>query len=160
MTPTQFLEQCEYDESEIELMSFRLSTQALPQSSRLLAKAAVGIASDAITDQELRYNLDLVVFEACANVVRHAYPEHDPGLLCIELEVATGKFIRFRVLDWGKGFPELPVKISNPPPESESGRGLFIVSQLATDLAITREDDTTVVTITLNVREDQWIQCE
>ncbi len=134
------------------MLTFRLGTRALPLNCRLLAKAALSIVAENLSDQELLYNFDLMLFEACANVVRHAYRGRELGDVLIELHVALNKYIHVRILDWGAGFPKLPVTISNPPPEAESGRGLFIVSQLADKLEIYREAEATVIAITMKLR--------
>jgi anti-sigma regulatory factor (Ser/Thr protein kinase) len=141
------------------VLAFRLGTRALPLNSRLLARAASSIVADNLTDPELCYNIDLMLFEACANVVHHAYRGREPGELCIELKVAWNEHIHVRVLDWGPGFPEYPVAISNPPPEAERGRGLFIISQLADTLDIFREGEATVIDFTMQPRKNQWKPC-
>ena len=71
---------------------------------------------------------ELVFGELIGNVVRHA-----PGAIDIDLDWSNG-FARLHVIDRGRAF-----KADRMLPQdamSESGRGLFIVRQLATELSI------------------------
>jgi anti-sigma regulatory factor (Ser/Thr protein kinase) len=73
---------------------------------------------------------ELVLGELMSNVVRHA-----PGPLEVILD-STSEHVVLHVIDEGPGFeraPILPVDIL-----SESGRGLYIVSQLTREFSATR----------------------
>ena len=73
---------------------------------------------------------ELVLGELAGNVVRHA-----PGAVDIVLD-RSGDEIVLHVIDDGPGFrraPMLPIDVM-----SESGRGLFIVSQLTREFSVTR----------------------
>lgn len=138
---------------------FMLSTQASPTASRRLAKAVICILSDAISDRELLYNIDLSLSEACANVVRHAYakePFTPEQLVQVDITLTEGRTIEIEVSDWGCGFPEWPVDIKNASPEAEGGRGLFIMSALADEFELKREGNRNSVYLKMRVEESRW----
>ena len=141
------------------LQRFMFQTQASPAASRRLAKAVVYILTDAVSDRDLLYNIDLSLSEACANVVRHAYA-HEPfspnQLIQIDIVLNEGETIEIEVSDWGCGFPEWPVDIQNASPEAEGGRGLFIMSELADEFKLKREGDRNSVYLKMHVEESRW----
>jgi serine/threonine-protein kinase RsbW len=98
------------------VVKFFLRTTALPLAVRKLAQAAVGIISQSLSDEEVLYTFDLALFEACANVVQHAYAEGDAGDVLIILSIEEGDFVEVEIIDWGKGFPAYPVSICNAHP--------------------------------------------
>jgi PAS domain S-box-containing protein len=82
-----------------------------------------------LSEQRLE-TAELVFGELAGNVVRHA-----PGAIEVVLD-RTGGEIVLHVIDNGPGFeraPMLPIDVM-----SESGRGLFIVSQLTREFNVTR----------------------
>ncbi len=140
--------------------TFHLHTTASSHSCRTLTRAALRIISDNIRDEELLYFFDLALFEACTNVARHAYGQNAPGELHLTLTITPGKDLQITVTDFGKGFTTWPVTISNADPQAECGRGLYMISQIADSLSITREEGATKVHFTINLRDDQWIAYE
>jgi serine/threonine-protein kinase RsbW len=78
--------------------------------------------------ENLIFNLELVVSESCSNVVRHAYPEDDPGPLVMKIWFVPEK-VTIQIIDHGPGFD--PQKV--PPPDfedpKEGGMGLYIIQQ-------------------------------
>jgi anti-sigma regulatory factor (Ser/Thr protein kinase) len=79
---------------------------------------------------EALFTADIVLSELLGNVLRHA-----PGLVDVRLDW-TGGVPVLHVLDDGPGFvfvPRLPTNML-----AESGRGLFIITQLAPELTIVR----------------------
>ena len=87
---------------------------------------------------------ELIVSELLANVHRHA-----TGDAWVTIEW-TGLTARLAVLDVGPGFDQA---IAAPPAGSPGGRGLFIVSRLATEFAARRRALAgTTVTVDLPVR--------
>lgn len=142
------------------MVKFFLRTTALPLAARKLAQAAASIIGQSIADEEIIYAFDLALFEACANVVQHAYEDGGPGEVLIILSVQKGEFFEAEVIDWGKGFPDYPVCIKNAPPEAERGRGLFIISQLASDLEVRRDGVMTVLHIKMDIKGNKWKHCE
>ncbi len=141
------------------IQTYVLRAQASPVASRRLSKAVVCILSDAVMDKDLLYNLDLVLSEACANVVRHAYAEkpfHPEQQLEITLTLREGEQLEIEVADWGRGFPVWPMDIKNASPEAEGGRGLFIMSELVDHFELRQQDGRNSVFMTLRVKERQW----
>jgi len=142
------------------VVKFFLRTTAAPQAARKLAQAAVGIISQSLADEETLYTFDLALFEACANVVQHAYAEDSPGEVLIILSIEEGASLQADVIDWGKGFPSYPVRVVNADPEAERGRGLFIISQLASRFEVRRDGLMTILTIKMDIKGQQWKRCE
>lgn len=88
------------------------------------------ISSLATMTQERRYACELVVAELIGNAVRHA-----PGGLSLSI-ARDGDDLVLHLIDEGLGFdyhPELPADVW-----SESGRGLFLISQLVDDFRVER----------------------
>lgn len=142
------------------MIKFFLRTTALPYAARKLAQAAVGIISQSLNDEETLYTFDLALFEACANVVQHAYSKDDPGEVLIILTIEQGAFLEVEVIDWGKGFSSYPVNINNAHPEAERGRGLFIISQLSSGFEVRRDGTMTVLHIKMDIKGNKWKHCE
>ena len=133
-----------------------LRTRALPEASRKLAKAGAAVVGDVIESKELLYNFELLLTEACSNVVRHAYRGMDPGDVEISVAVHKPDRIELTVTDWGRGLDMEPRDITNACPESDCGRGLFIISALADDICFERRDGKNIVRMTVHVQEETW----
>jgi anti-sigma regulatory factor (Ser/Thr protein kinase) len=88
----------------------------------------------------------LVVTELVANAIE-ASP--DDGSITVVLDEDDDS-VRISVVDRGDGSLPAEVAMEQPPVESSRGRGLYIVSQLAS-LRIVRCDDATVVSAELEV---------
>jgi len=141
-------------------LQFHLRTEASPAACRAVVHAAMRIVSENILDESLLHLFQLAVFEACANVVCHAYPDGGPGPLEVELRVEPGVCIEAEVRDQGCGFEHLPTTISLPPPEADSGRGLYIISKAADDYEFSQDAEGVTVRIRKNMENDQWIPYE
>ncbi len=135
---------------------YYLTTRATSYASRRLAKAAVKILSDTISDRDTLFNLDLALSEACANVVRHAYRDIEPKDLEIIIRVSPGNWIELEISDWGHGFPKWPVEPKNPEPEAEGGRGLYIMSELSDTFEVRKNDGKNTIYIHVIVKDEQW----
>jgi two-component sensor histidine kinase len=84
---------------------------------------------DAVVDG-LRPDLELLLTEAVANVVRHSgLGESDS--MDIRVAAAPG-YAWAEVSDEGKPLPELPVPIEQPNERSGSGFGLLLIDRLST----------------------------
>ncbi len=138
------------------MTEYRLHGPASPIASRALAKAALTILAEFISNKETLYNFDLSLSEACANVVRHAYPDCLNGVLEISMLVEPGKTVSVEVSDWGCGFGALPKPVKNAAPEAEGGRGLFIMSELADVFDLRSENGRHTVYMQKKVDIDQW----
>jgi len=84
-------------------------------------------------------DLRLLVSELMANSVEHG-PQRDGRTIWLEVSISTAR-VRAEVQDGGRGFT--PVA-SRPPVDAPSGRGLFLVDQLAACWGMTSEDGTSV----------------
>mgnify|MGYP006288203209 CR=1 FL=1 len=78
--------------------------------------------------ENLIFNLELVISEACSNVVRHAYPDQIPGPLEIRIWLTQTRVI-VQIIDYGHGFD--PQKVPTPDFEEprEGGMGLYIIRE-------------------------------
>ena len=73
-------------------------------------------------------SFDLALVEGCNNAVK--YCRGAKRALPIELEASSeASHVEFRVHDHTPGF-DWPKKIELPPPDSESGRGLYLINEI------------------------------
>ena len=89
----------------------------------------VGLNADQLAD------LKLAVTEACANVVRHAYPEGAPGDVHLRMFVEDGA-VSIEVTDTGRGMSEPPRLVWDAEALHEQGMGLTIVQSVVDELVI------------------------
>jgi len=102
----------------------------------VLARLSVaGIAPVARLDAEQLADLKLAVTEACANVVRHAYPDDTRGEVRLRIVVEeTGLVIE--VADDGRGMDADGIAGWDPAQLREQGMGLAIVRSVMDDVEI------------------------
>ncbi|MGZ3509839.1 MAG: ATP-binding protein [Vulcanimicrobiaceae bacterium] len=93
-------------------------------------------------DEQDYFESELIFGELLGNVVRHA-----PGRAFVTLEF-TGNIAVLCVHDEGSGFRPAAVL---PSADSESGRGLYIVSQLSQAVVVNTDPEGTSVCATLPV---------
>jgi serine/threonine-protein kinase RsbW len=129
-------------------------TESHPGDSRRLAKDVVDYLAGFLADGDVLHDLDIILTEACANVCRHAYGGR-PGPLEVRLAVSPGAWIELEIVDWGKGFGD-DVRIENPGPDAEGGRGLYIMRMLASDCQVRRENGENVVFIHKDIGAPRW----
>ncbi len=136
---------------------YELEAIPTPEKSREIARKAINILEEFVSDKELLHDIDLVLTEACSNVARHAYDTCD---LCSRLElkisVYPGESIVFEVSDWGKGLKADAMDFSMPDPEAVGGRGLYIMSKLMDSFEILRDGDKNTVRLTKYVGGGKW----
>ena len=95
-----------------------------------VVRASVSRMVAAAADQDLE-RIRLALTEACANVVRHAYPD-DPGVL--DVGVCLGPdVVMIEVRDCGVGVPD----DREPRTEPVGGLGLPLIDKLADRVEIT-----------------------
>lgn len=75
---------------------------------------------------DLAYCMELVLYEACANVIRHAYSEGEDGRLRLRLWFHSDKLV-MRVVDFGPGFDLEQVPAPDLEEPKGGGLGLFII---------------------------------
>ncbi|SEL81968.1 ATP-binding protein [Nonomuraea pusilla] len=88
----------------------------------------------------IRDDIELMLTEACSNVVKHAVPSDD---YTVSASVQNHLCV-IRVVDTGQGFD--PDEVTDPTPGADHGRGLQIMRALADDIRFTnRRDDGAIV---------------
>jgi len=102
----------------------------LPRTRRAVAEylAEIGATPDHIDD------VILALDEACANVIRHAFPGNDDGTFRLVVEL-TDDEVTMSIEDDGIGFkPEASDLRDNE--TATSGRGLHIIRQVMTSVEV------------------------
>jgi serine/threonine-protein kinase RsbW len=93
----------------------------------LCRKTIRAVLHELAVDPDRAFEIELVVSEAAANVIRHAYAH--PGnryLVCIEINADR---VLLQVDDHGRGFTRAAVP--DPDEERSGGRGIWLIEQLA-----------------------------
>ncbi|MBU1003580.1 MAG: SpoIIE family protein phosphatase [Proteobacteria bacterium] len=129
-------------------------------AARAMVRGAVGDLAGLIADKDVLYDLDLAMTEAVVNVVEHAYPEGQPGDVEVRVRVDVGRSVSVEVADGGPGFDPTGRDLCPPGPREESGRGVYILSQLVDALDVIRRDGKNVVSFIKNIEKGAWIICE
>jgi anti-sigma regulatory factor (Ser/Thr protein kinase) len=109
-------------------MDFELQV-ALPLNARLLPKtrqAVAGYLEETAASPEELHDVILALDEACANVIRHAFPGDEEGKYHVRAEV-RGNEVRVAVEDHGVGFDPERLEQDWVEPQATSGRGLAII---------------------------------
>jgi anti-sigma regulatory factor (Ser/Thr protein kinase) len=123
-------------------MTFKQIEVGLPgtaraaQQAREALKALVGLLAP-----ERFEDLRLLVTEVVANSVRHAGAVGECGYLWLKV-FASERLVRVEVRDAGLGFDK--ADLVTPGLDEGSGRGLFLVDQIANSWGVTTEDGTCV----------------
>ncbi|SDI38459.1 ATP-binding protein [Nonomuraea jiangxiensis] len=82
-------------------------------------------------EQQVRDDIELMLTEACSNVIKHAEPSD-----CYRVSAAVfDHMCIIKVVDAGGGFD--PREIVDPEPNADHGRGLQIMRALADDIRFT-----------------------
>jgi serine/threonine-protein kinase RsbW len=97
-------------------------------SRRIVRSAlhALGVVDD------IRYDVELALTEACANVVQHA-AYSDEYEVTIGIEDTT---CIIDVIDSGRGYDEEALQASMPHPTAEEGRGLHLIRMLTENVRL------------------------
>jgi serine/threonine-protein kinase RsbW len=82
--------------------------------------------------EEIRYDVELALTEACANVVQHA-ASSDKYEVTIAIEGST---CGIDVVDSGHGYDEETLQASMPHPNAEEGRGLHLIRMLTENVML------------------------
>ncbi len=116
----------------------------LPADARLLPrtrKAVSGYLEDVGAQADDRADVVLALDEACANVIRHAFPSGVPGTIRLRAEISHDA-VTVQVEDDGVGFDALAVTCREPGPEDTSGRGLHMIRTLMTTVQLESPTET------------------
>lgn len=145
---------------KLKPVSFSFSTHAEAYACRALVKGIIEIISHWVNDKEILNNLNLILTEACANVVYHAY--EDTGPVEIHIRLVPEQMIECSISDWGAGFTHCPLNLNKPiplsPPEAESGRGLYIISNLSDAFAIFDDNGKNTLQAIVNIGSKSWVR--
>jgi serine/threonine-protein kinase RsbW len=122
-----------------------------PAHARYLSLARLGltgVAPVAGLDAGDLADLKLAVTEACANAVRHAYPDGYGGSVKVRIAVENGA-ISVDVSDAGRGIDPDGVADWDPDEMHESGMGLAIIRSVVDEVEVESPDEGgTVVRLT------------
>ncbi|WP_438313077.1 ATP-binding protein [Streptomyces sp. HUAS TT3] len=124
-------------------LQLRREAASVPLARRLLLRTM----ETAGVDPDISFDLSVALSEACANAVEHGGPVPAVGRdggpaaeACGAYRITAyldGDCCRIEVTDSGPGFPEAPGPVAFPgdpgpaPAECESGRGLWLIEELA-----------------------------
>ncbi|ADP86992.1 ATP-binding protein [Nitratidesulfovibrio vulgaris] len=122
------------------------------ESYRPLVCQVLEVLSPWLCDCDTLKTLEIILGEACANVIRHAYPGGAEGDMLVEVDVQPRTSVTIHVTDWGVG----PVGGKQPPHFGESGHGLRIIGKLSEDCVLERRDGKTVLRATIHIPEAAW----
>lgn len=121
---------------------------------RQLTKGAVHILQSVLTNAELLENIKLILTEATANAVCHAYNDGDLGKVEITMHIHTPEHVELQISDWGKGFAQSPVSPKLSAPEAEDGRGLYIIAKLADTFSVEQHKGKNTLRIQITAKEN------
>lgn len=96
-------------------------------------------------DEQVLSACDLALVEACNNAIKYA-PEAAHGTPVLVEIIGTSGFIEIRITDHSSGF-DWPKHIELPDPESESGRGLYLIQSLMDTASYLRGDGENVLVL-------------
>ena len=116
----------------------------LPADARLLPrtrKAVAGYLEDVGAEPDDRADVVLALDEACANVIRHAFPNGAPGTIRLRAEIGDDA-VTVQVEDDGVGFDAFEATKREPHPEATSGRGLHMIRTLMTTVQLESPTET------------------
>jgi serine/threonine-protein kinase RsbW len=107
--------------------ALRIRLPAKPDNVAVVRQALTGMGDAYELDPDFLSDIRTAVTEACNNVVIHAYPGDDPGLLEVEADPGDGSAVDVLVRDYGAGLQPNTV----PPQERSLGLGLPLIAALA-----------------------------
>ena len=113
----------------MEHKTFRAKSRV--QDCRMLARTVASFLQQISSVQEIQYELELLITEACYNVVIHGYGGDENGDIEARLSITDEHRVLIDIVDWGRPFTGPGEECSEPEPDMESGRGIFIISQVS-----------------------------
>jgi serine/threonine-protein kinase RsbW len=119
-------------------MSPRTIELSFPAHSRYLVLARLslaGIAPVAKLDEDSLADLKLAVTEACANAVRHAYPDEVDGAVRMRVQIEPD-VLTIEVADDGRGLENEDIRGWDGSGMREQGMGLSIMRAVVDELEI------------------------
>jgi anti-sigma regulatory factor (Ser/Thr protein kinase) len=119
------------------MTALRIRLPAKPDNVAVVRQALTGLGDAYEMDPDFLSDVRTAVTEACNNVVIHAYPGDDPGLLEVEADAGDGTTVDVLVRDYGAGLQPNTI----PPQERSLGLGLPLIAALARRFEIRSNDD-------------------
>jgi serine/threonine-protein kinase RsbW len=104
----------------------RLRLPARPENVAVVRQALTGLGDAYELDPDFLSDLRTAVTEACNNVVIHAYPEGQEGVLEVEADAGDGTAVEVTVRDFGGGLQP----VTAVPQERSLGLGLPLIAAL------------------------------
>ena len=102
-----------------------------------------------VTD-EILYDLQLAVDEACTNIITHGYKDMDPGSIILDLELNSEK-ITISLTDFGHAFEpdNAPIPDVDAPIEERElgGFGLLFIQKSVDDMKYRTSEDGNTMTL-------------
>ena len=103
--------------------------------------------------------IEIVLAEALNNVVEHAYPEGEPGVVHLSLRLRrSGLMVEIR--DQGRTMPngrapigDHPMAAADEDPMPEGGYGWYLIRELVSDLIYDRRDGENILVFRLAIGE-------
>ena len=96
--------------------------------------------------EALAYQLNLVLTEATANVIKHANESNHKDTVRISIHLEEG-LLNIKVYDHGQGFDLDSVPIPDFDHPQESGMGLFFIRSMMDVVTYTRQEDCNVLEV-------------
>ena len=110
-----------------------------------------------VTDEVL-YDIQLAVDEACTNIITHGYDGMDPGSIILDLELAAHE-LSITITDFGHSFEpgSAPIPDVNASIEEREvgGFGLFFISQSVDKMEYRVTEDGNMMVLTRNLSEEK-----
>src|SRR5205807_9568972 len=113
--------------SQSRVTALRIRLPAKADNVAVVRQALTGLGDAYELDPDFLSDIRTAVTEACNNVVIHAYPGDDLGLLEVEADPGDGTAVDVLVRDYGAGLQPNTV----PPQERSLGLGLPLTAALA-----------------------------
>jgi len=126
-----------------------------PEQITELTRSVADFLGEWIQDNDLIYDLRLVLSEACTNVLLHGYGPNTMGQLEVHIHIEPLKRICLELRDRGSPFFG-PEHTFCSAPQDERGRGLFIMSRLADSLSYKHEQGQNTLSIERCIEESAW----
>ena len=123
-------------------MAFKQVDVALAGTARAAREAREALKGlRSLVSPDTFEDLRLLVSELVANSVRHANGLGRRGYVRLKV-FASDRVVRVEVTDEGPGFDRAALR--NPSPDDPSGRGLYLVDQIATSWGVAGNGETCV----------------
>jgi len=107
-------------------------------------------------NEEIIYDIQLAVDEACTNIISHGYADLDPGSIILDLEVDSAK-LTVSLTDFGHSFEpsSAPIPDVDAPIEQREleGFGLFFIQQSMDDMDYQVTEDGNKLTLIKYLRK-------